>query len=240
MTRRLILIRHGQTHYNATRRMQGQLDTQLSDLGREQAARAGEALLDAGITRIISSDLSRAHDTAMIIADCLGLDVVTDPRLRETHLGEWQSRTSAEVDEELPGARAAWRHDATWAPPGGESRVQVAGRARPVIDELMESYEDWDGNSVLVVAHGGTISALTSSLLGLDVSMYPMLSGLKNTRRSELTARPRYRPGSRDALDDVSHGVESGNGGVSTVGAPRFTPELVADAQWYLDGWNMG
>ncbi len=239
MARRLILIRHGQTDYNATRRMQGQLDTHLSDLGREQAARAGRALSDAPITRILSSDLTRAHDTAQIIAGHLGLDVETDERLRETHLGEWQSRTSAEVDEELPGARAAWRHDATWAPPGGESRVQVAGRARPVIEELMRDYDDWDSHAVLIVAHGGTISALTSSLLSLDVSMYPMLSGLKNTRRSELTARPRYRPGSRDALDDVSHGVESGNGAIQT-GTPRFTPETVGDAQWYLDGWNMG
>lgn len=239
MTRRLILIRHGQTDYNATRRMQGQLDTHLSDLGREQAARAGQALAGEPITRIISSDLTRAHDTALIIAEQLGLDVHRDERLRETHLGEWQSRTSAEVDEELPGARAAWRHDATWAPPGGESRVQVADRARPVIEELMRDYDEWDSHAVLIVAHGGTISALTSSLLGLEVGMYPILSGLKNTRRSELTARPRYQPGSRDALDDVSHGVESGNGGTQTR-APRFTPETVGDAQWYLDGWNMG
>ena len=53
-------------------------------------------------------------------------------------------------------------------------------------------------------------------------------------------ARPRYRPGSRDALDDVSHGVESGNGTAGPVGAPDFTPATVSDAQWYLDGWNMG
>ncbi|MCS5480199.1 histidine phosphatase family protein [Corynebacterium sp. YIM 101645] len=240
MTRRLILIRHGQTDYNATRRMQGQLDTQLSAVGREQAATAGQQLLDEGITRIISSDLTRAHDTATIIAKVLGLGVDTDPRLRETHLGEWQSKTAMDVDAELPGARAAWRHDATWAPPGGESRVDVARRARPVVEELMATYDAWEGNSVLIVAHGGTISALTSSLLGLDVGMYPMLSGLKNTRRSQLTARPRYVPGSGDALDDVSHGVESGNGGAAPTSAPDFTPDTVGDAQWYLDGWNMG
>lgn len=240
MTRRLILIRHGQTDYNATRRMQGQLDTQLSAIGRDQAAAAGQQLLSENISRIISSDLSRAHDTAMIIADVLGLEVSTDPRLRETHLGEWQSKTAMEVDQELPGARAAWRHDATWAPPGGESRVAVAVRARPVVEELMASYEDWEGRSVLMVAHGGTISALTSSLLDLEVGMYPMLSGLKNTRRSQLTARPRFRPGSRDALDDVSHGVESGNGSATHAGGPNFTPATISDAQWYLDGWNMG
>lgn len=239
MTRRLILIRHGQTDYNATRRMQGQLDTHLSTLGREQAVEAGRSLEGMGIARIISSDLARAFDTATIIAEALGVEVEKEPRLRETHLGQWQGKTVGEVDDELPGARAVWRHDPTWAPPGGESRVQVAQRARPVVDDLMETFDDWDGQAVLLVAHGGAISALTSSLLGLDVSMYPLLSNLHNTRRSELTARPRFVPGSSDALDDLSNRA---NSAVTSNGSriPRFTPETVADAQWYLDGWNMG
>lgn len=230
MSRRLILIRHGQTHYNATRRMQGQLDTQLSEIGREQAQTAGENLRHADIRRIMASDLSRAKDTADIIAGVLGLDdggVDTDPRLRETHLGQWQSKTTAEVDSASPGARAAWRHDATWAPPGGESRLDVAKRARPVVDELMSSYDGWEGGSVLVVAHGGTISALTSTLLGLDVSQYPLFSGLRNTSWSQLTARPRYFPGGAEASDEVAPG------------SVEFTPRTVGDAQWYLDGWNM-
>lgn len=239
MTRRLVLIRHGQTDYNATRRMQGQLDTDLSELGREQARLAGEQLGDLGITRILSSDLSRAFDTATIIGEQLGVDVEKDSRLRETHLGGWQGKSSAEVDQELPGARAKWRHDATWAPPGGESRLDVADRARPVIDELMDDYDEWDGNTVLIVAHGGTISALTSNLLGLEASMYPMLSGLKNTFRSQLTARPRYTPGSRDALDDFQIRANSING-AQKAPTPAFTPDTVGDAQWYLDGWNMG
>lgn len=231
MSRRLILIRHGQTHYNATRRMQGQLDTQLSDTGREQARIAGEKLRHADIRRIIASDLSRARDTAEIIADVLGPGIEgvdTDPRLRETHLGQWQSKTTAEVDAENPGARAAWRHDATWAPPEGESRIDVARRARPVVDELMASYDAWEGGTVLVVAHGGTISALTSHLLGFDVAMYPILSGLRNTSWSQLTARPRYFPGGAEAGDEVGPG------------SVEFTPGTVGDPQWYLDGWNMG
>lgn len=248
MTRRLVMIRHGQTHYNATRRMQGQLDTELSDLGREQARAAGEMLVDAGISRILSSDLARAYDTACIIAGILGVEVEKDARLRETHLGQWQAKSHDEIDVELPGARAIWRHDATWAPPEGESRVQVAQRARPVIDDLMADYDGWDGQAVLVVAHGGTISALTSNLLGLDVSMYPLLSGLKNGCRSQLTARPRFEPGSFDALDDfqvransiAGDGAAGESGAAKKIRTPEFTPETVGDAQWYLDGWNMG
>ncbi|QGU08026.1 Glucosyl-3-phosphoglycerate phosphatase [Corynebacterium occultum] len=230
MTRRLILLRHGQTEYNATRRMQGQLDTDLSDIGRAQAQRAAELLRSEGISRIISSDLTRAFDTATVVAEFLGIGVSTDRRLRETDLGQWQGRSHAEVDTELPGARALWRHDATWAPPGGESRVQVARRARPVIEELMSDFQQWDDSAVLVVAHGGTISALTSSLLGLEVSQYPMFSGLGNTNSSRLSARPRFLPGSNDAdgesePDPLSARFHSGN---------------VNDAQWYLDGWNVG
>ncbi|AGF73179.1 histidine phosphatase family protein [Corynebacterium halotolerans] len=227
MSRRLILIRHGQTHYNATRRMQGQLDTQLSEVGRDQAWTAGEKLRNADIQRIIASDLSRAQDTAEIIAGILGVEVGTDPRLRETHLGQWQSKTHMDVDAESPGARAVWRHDASWAPPGGESRLDVAKRARPVVDELMADYDGWEGGSVLFVAHGGTISALTSNLLGFEAGMYPILSGLRNTCWSQLTARPRFFPGSAEAGDEVRPSVE-------------FTPGTVGDPQWYLDGWNMG
>ena len=174
MSRRLILIRHGQTVYNATGRMQGHLDTQLSDEGVRQAESAGRLLEDRGITRIIASDLSRARVTAEIVGKRLGLDVHADERLRETNLGEWQGKTSAEVDVEYPGARAIWRHDPTWAPPGGESRVEVARRARPVIDELMREYMDWDENTVLVVAHGGAIAALTCHLIALHSNQYQL------------------------------------------------------------------
>ena len=163
MTRRLIMLRHGQTDYNATRRMQGHLNTRLSPVGFEQAAAAADFLTNKNIIKIVSSDLDRAFDTATVIGQRLNLPVEKDERLRETHLGLWQSRSHDEVDQLYPGMRALWRHDATWAPPGGESRVEVACRARPVVTELMQSLADWDSATVLLVAHGGIISALTSN-----------------------------------------------------------------------------
>ncbi|MDK8762664.1 histidine phosphatase family protein [Corynebacterium sp. MSK218] len=221
MTRRLLLIRHGQTTYNATGRMQGHLDTELSEVGLSQARAAADLLVDKQITAIVSSDLIRARDTAAVIGEKLGIEVDVDKRLRETHLGDWQGMTSAEVDEQYPGARAIWRHDPTWAPPQGESRVDVATRARPVIDELMRAHPEWDEGAVLVVAHGGAISALTCHLLGLQHHQYGILSGLKNTHWSQLTARPEF-----DASQPLS--------------PLEFTPENVDRAQWYFDGWNMG
>lgn len=204
------MMRHGQTTYNAGRRMQGQLDTQLSDAGLTQARTAAEWVKDMGIVRIVSSDLSRASTTAKIVGEKLGLAVETDPRLRETHLGSWQGMTHAEVDEAFEGARAAWRHDPSWAPPSGESRLDVAARARPVVDELMQ-WSNWDDAAILLVAHGGTISALTSNLLGFDHSQYPLLKGLNNTHTSQLSARPRL----------------GGDGSWN-------------DIQWYLEAWNQG
>ncbi len=218
MSRRLILLRHGQTEYNATRRMQGQLDTELSLVGLEQARTAAAQLRGEGVTRIVSSDLSRALRTAEIVADVLGLDVTLDERLRETHLGDWQGLTHAEVDTWRDGIRAHWRNNAGWAPPEGESRLDVARRARPVVDELIAGYPDWEGGTVLLVAHGGTISALTSSLLGLAEHQYPLLKGLKNTNTSRLTALPRYT-------------------GERTAG---YDPADPSQVQWYLDAWNQG
>lgn len=230
MTRRLMMLRHGQTSYNATRRMQGQLDTELSDVGIKQAQAAARYVETLKIGHVVASDLQRARVTAEIIAENLHVDLTVDSRLRETNLGEWMGLSHDEVDAKYPGARAMWRHDATWAPPGGESRVDVAQRTKAVIDELMHSFTDWDDTTVLVVAHGGSISAATSALLNLDVSQYPMFSGLGNTCWSQLTARPKFVRGSDDALDPAEY----------TPASARFTPETIDGAQWYLDGWNMG
>ena len=135
MSRRLILIRHGQTTYNATGRMQGHLDTELSELGYEQARAAARLLQDQGVSKIVASDLIRAKETARVVAEALGVDFSTDARLRETHLGQWQGRTSAEVDAPLgPRRRAnpAW----TWpSVPGLSSmsswQTSLAGTKAP-------------------------------------------------------------------------------------------------------------
>ena len=141
--RRLVLLRHGQTEYNAGNRMQGQLDTDLTDLGREQAAAAAEVLAKRQPLAIVSSDLRRAFDTAAALAERSGVPMSVDTRLRETHLGDWQGLTHLEVDDVAPGARLAWRDDARWAPHGGESRVDVAERSMPVVDELLTDLGDW-------------------------------------------------------------------------------------------------
>jgi broad specificity phosphatase PhoE len=188
--RRLILLRHGQTDYNVTGRMQGHLDSVLTTLGHEQAAAAAPVLAALGPDRIVSSDLQRAVDTAEVVGTACGLPVKFDARLRETHLGEWQGRTVAEIDRDYPGAIAAWRSDPDWAPPGGESRVAVVARSRPLVDELDVEFADGDTSStVLLVAHGGLIAGLVTGLMELPTEVWPSFGGLGNCRWAVLARR---------------------------------------------------
>ncbi|WP_163800354.1 glucosyl-3-phosphoglycerate phosphatase [Mycolicibacterium sediminis] len=209
--RRLVLLRHGQTEYNAGSRMQGQLDTDLSDLGREQASAAAEVLAKRHPLLIVSSDLRRALDTATALGDRAGVPVLTDTRLRETHLGDWQGLTHHDVDAIAPGARLAWRDDARWAPHGGESRVDVAERSLPLVAELVEQQQDWGVDDadrpVVLVAHGGLIAALTGAILGLPVDNWPILGGMGNASWVQLA-------------------------GHSEADAP------FGDVRWRLDVWN--
>jgi 2,3-bisphosphoglycerate-dependent phosphoglycerate mutase/probable phosphoglycerate mutase len=147
---------------------------------------------------MISSDLRRAADTAEAVGAACGLPVKFDARLRETHLGRWQGRTVAEIDRDEPGAIATWRSDPTWAPPGGESRVAVVARSRPVVDELDAELADSGETSttVLLVAHGGLIAGLVTGLLELPTAAWPSFGGMGNCRWAVLARRtdhPRWR-----------------------------------------------
>jgi probable phosphoglycerate mutase len=185
------MLRHGQTEYNAGNRMQGQLDTELSELGRDQAVAAAEVLAKRQPLLIVSSDLRRALDTAEALGERSGLPVEVDARLRETHLGDWQGLTHIEVDAAAPGARIEWRNDATWAPHGGESRVDVARRGMPLIKELVSGQTEWGTDEperpVVLVAHGGLIAALTAALLALPVGNWPALGGMGNASWVQLS-----------------------------------------------------
>ncbi len=204
--RRLVMLRHGQTEYNAGSRMQGQLDTELSDLGREQAIAAAEVLAKRQPLLIVSSDLGRALDTAVTLGDRSGQPVSIDSRLRETHLGDWQGMTHIEVDAIAPGARLAWRDDARWAPHGGESRVDVARRSIPLVQELVAQQPEWGADEpdrpVVLVAHGGLIAALTGALLGLPVDSWPILGGMGNASWVQLAGHTRPN-GVRESFDDI-------------------------------------
>jgi glucosyl-3-phosphoglycerate phosphatase len=200
--RRLVMLRHGQTDFNAGSRMQGQLDSALTDLGRAQAVAAAEVLGKQQPLLIVSSDLHRAYDTAVTLGERTGLVVRVDARLRETALGDWEGLTHTEIDAQAPGARLAWRDDARWAPHGGESRIDVAARSVPVVAELVSGEPEWgdpDGpdRPVVLVAHGGLIAALSAALLKLPVDNWPVLGGMGNASWVQLSGHT----GDSDASD---------------------------------------
>lgn len=182
---RLVLWRHGETDYNAVGRMQGHLDSALTEVGWNQARFAVPALARFQPELVVASDLHRATDTAKVFSDATGVPLRIDKRLRETNLGEWQGRTGAEVDEHWPGARSVWYTDPSWAPPGGETKIEVATRAAELVGELDL---ELDG-TVLLCTHGALITGLVARLLGLPQRLWLQLGGIDNCHWAVLTRR---------------------------------------------------
>lgn len=169
--RRLLLARHGQSLSNAVRRFQGTRDVPLSPLGEQQAAALGAALARrAGrLAAVYTSPLVRARRTAEIAAGGLGAPLVAVDDLRELCLGDWEDRTVDEV-RALPGdPYAQWVRDPLGCPPpGGEPLAAVQARVVQAIAAIHAAHPD--GEDVLVVCHGGVISAYVAHCLGLPLS----------------------------------------------------------------------
>ncbi|KAM0975664.1 hypothetical protein ACFX13_018951 [Malus domestica] len=157
----IIVVRHGETAWNADRRIQGHLDVELNDAGRQQAAAVGNRLSkDPKISLVYSSDLSRAYETAQIIASkCGGLTVVTDPDLRERHLGDLQGLVYHELAKLKPQAHQAFlsRETCQEIPGGGESLDQLHRRCTSSLQRIGNKHK---GERVVVVTHGGVIRTL--------------------------------------------------------------------------------
>jgi broad specificity phosphatase PhoE len=167
---RLLLVRHGATTATEEGRFSGAIGTELSDQGRWQAARLGERLSQQNITAVYSSPLSRALDTARIIAGHCRVETVTHDALREIGHGHWEGMTRQDVERQFSAEYAAWEADPfTFAPSGGESGVAVLARALPVIREMVTTHP---GEQVLVVSHKATLRLVLSSLLGFDARGY--------------------------------------------------------------------
>ncbi len=162
---RFLLVRHGQSTWNAAARWQGRADPPLTEAGQLQAAAAAEAL--GAVDAIVSSTLQRAHHTAAIISELLGVGPVhLDDRLVERDAGEWTGLTGDEIDVRYPGDREAWR-----TPPGFEDDDQLLARVGGALVELAERFE---GGEVIAVTHGGVIFALEKHLTG-DARRIPNL-----------------------------------------------------------------
>ncbi len=158
----LYLLRHGQTSANRGGLLQGHVDLDLTELGRTQAAAAAQAFRQRDVSRIVSSPLRRAVQTAEIVARNLGLDFTVDARLVEIDYGLWDERALAEISD---SDWAQWRSDADFAPPNGESLRSVSERAAAFAEATLAT----DGNSI-AVSHVSPIKAVVAWSLGGDVA----------------------------------------------------------------------
>ena len=170
---RLVLLRHGQSEWNAENRFTGWVDSPLSDKGREEARRAGERLAEAGlrIGRAFTSTLVRAIETGRIALEALGqgeLEQTCAWELNERFYGALTGRNKAQTAEEFGEDQVhVWRRSYDVAPPGGESLKDTAKRALPYFErEILPATKA--AGTVLVSAHGNSLRAIVKQLDGLD------------------------------------------------------------------------
>jgi probable phosphoglycerate mutase len=165
--RRLIIMRHGQTDWNAEWRFQGRTDIPLNEVGLEQARAAAPAVAALKPTRIVASPLQRALVTAQTVAEHLGLDVEQHDGFIETDLGVWEGMVEADVRHGYPSDIRAWRAGIPGQRAGvtGESKLDLAERTMTAVQGIMHDADP--GSVTLVVMHGGASRALIGALMGL-------------------------------------------------------------------------
>jgi broad specificity phosphatase PhoE len=175
----ILLARHGQSDWNATRRWQGHADRPLTEKGRAQASALAERLAHIDLDAVYSSDLRRAADTARAVAVAQGLGLVQLPELREVDVGSWSGLTRDEAEERFPDGFSRWLEGF----PGwddGEDYDEMAQRVIGAVVQIALAHED---GRALVVSHGGPIRAIHAAALGLDVHEYRRLRPVEPNAR---------------------------------------------------------
>jgi broad specificity phosphatase PhoE len=175
--RRLVLVRHGRTSWNAEGRAQGHADVSLDDTGRDQAEAMAPAVAAYDPVLLVSSDLARARETAAFLEKETGLTATEDVRLREHDLGERTGLTREESAERFDG-EAAWDVHAHADVPGAESAEQVALRIVPASLEVLELLRP--GETAVLVVHGAASRIAVTGLLGWPVGTADGLAALDN------------------------------------------------------------
>jgi alpha-ribazole phosphatase len=171
---RLYLIRHGEVEGAADGKLLGRTDAQLSKRGLEQSHALAEALSEAQLSAVYSSDLQRARMTAEIIAKRNNLKVQESSAWQEIDMGEWEGRTIAALDSEAPALVAQVFNDpASFQYPGGEPFSDFIGRVQAAMDQLLQTHHSGD---ITLVAHGGVCRTIIGSVLGMPSHNWLRLS----------------------------------------------------------------
>lgn len=170
MCLKIYFLRHGETEYSQRGSFCGDLDVELTPEGLQMAQSFAEAYRSIIWSDVYVSPMKRAIATAQPLCDALNLTMQLREGLREISYGDWENQELAYVREQYEQDYLRWQTDPAWNPPtGGETAVQIADRALPVITEIEYSYKN--GN-VLVVSHKATIRIILCSILGIDLGRY--------------------------------------------------------------------
>ncbi|KAA1418439.1 histidine phosphatase family protein [Nocardioides humilatus] len=191
LERRLVLLRHGRTEWNATQRIQGHLDPGLDETGLAQATAVAPAVAALSPVLLLSSDLLRARQTTGLVAEATGLTASYDERLRECYLGERQGLTHSEYAALDPEEYARFRAGDWDDIPGAETQTQVAERFTAALREAAAAIEP--GQTALVVAHGAAIRTAMAHWLGWPIDWAQDFRALANCGWVELVERPSGR-----------------------------------------------
>jgi probable phosphoglycerate mutase len=164
---RIVAIRHGETAWNVDTRIQGQLDVPLNDKGRWQAQRLAAALTDEGVTVLYASDLQRAWQTALPLAEAVGLAPQPERALRERAFGVFEGLTWAEIERDHPAESERWRRrDPEFGPAGGETLADFYARCVACVTTLAMRHP---GEVLALVAHGGVLDCLYRAAARVDL-----------------------------------------------------------------------
>lgn len=203
------LIRHGESEGNHAGVLQGQRDYPLSERGRQQARLLAARLTAVRFDALYSSDLTRALDTAKVVAEAVRLPVAVDPRLREIDIGTWSGLTPEAIHARFPDEYAGWlrRRDPAHRRGGGESYLDLQRRIVPVVTELARRHP---GGRLAIVAHGGSINAYLCGVLGMPLDgMWRLGQDNAAINRvqpfSNPVTDPAARPGRVLAINDATH-----------------------------------
>lgn len=200
---RWFLVRHGETEWNRVGRAQGQADPPLNQEGREQAEAVAARLAPVAFEAAYSSDQRRAAETALPVMRGRDTPIVRRRDLREKSFGEWEGMTYEDLQLRYPAMlEELFDERPAFAPPGGESDLELFARAAGAAARIAGRHAGTDGN-ILVVSHGGTLRAMMVSMLGLPVESMWRLR-LSNAGLSVITT---FEEGGAtiDLLNDTSH-----------------------------------
>jgi probable phosphoglycerate mutase len=167
----LLLIRHGETDWNAERRLQGFLDIGLNDRGRQQAAALAQALRDEVLDVVIASDLQRAVHTAQALAVPRGLAVLTDAGLRERCYGAFEGLRYDEIVDHFPQAHASWmaREIDARFPPGPQIAETLREFSARAIENVIAIAQRHAGQKIAIVTHGGVLDCVYRAARGVGL-----------------------------------------------------------------------